>query len=256
MKKHYPDSEYLCALASRAGEIIRVNFSLGMKKEWKEDGTPLTVTDKTIDNMVTESIRKDFPCVQIASEEGEQLFDPKSEFVLICDPVDGTIPFSHGIPISTFCVSVLNNMRPVVAVICDPFFNRTWHATRGLGSFLGKNKISVSDKKDLKGALIAAHFYPSHFPKAHKIFEDLGALWIQCASAAYFGGLVASGEVVASIFTGKQIWETPAMQLIVEEAGGKATDPFGNELDYSKGKINGHLISNGFLHEKLLEILK
>lgn len=235
---------------------MRVNFSLGMKKEWKADGTPLTVTDKIVNNMVVESICTNFPHVQVASEEGEWLFDPKSEYVLICDPVDGTIPFSHGIPISTFCVSVLKNMKPYVAVIYDPFFDRMWHATKGQGSFLGKNKVSVSDKKDLKGTLVAAHFYPSHFPKAHKTLEDSGVFWVQCASAAYFGGLIASGEFAASITSAKQIWEPPAMQLIVEEAGGKATDPLGNELDYSKGKMQGNLISNGFLHEKLLEILK
>ena len=243
-------------LASRAGEVIKTNFSLKMKKEWKADGTPLTVTDKTVDDLVVESIRKDFPHIQIASEEGEQLFDPKSEYVLICDPVDGTIPFSHGIPISTFCISVLKNLEPIESIIHDPFLDRMWHATRGKGSFLENTKVAVSEKKDLKGTLVAAHFYPSHFPKTHKILEDFGAHWVQCASAAYFGGLIASGEVVASITSAKQIWETPAMQLIVEEAGGKATDPRGDKLDYSKGKINGHVISNGFLHEILLDILK
>lgn len=254
-EKHYPDAAYLCSLAEEAGEIMKTNFSLGMKKEWKKDGTPLTVTDQAVDNLVTESIRKNFPHIHIASEEGEQLFDQKSEYVLICDPLDGTIPFSHGIPISTFCISVLRRGEPVVAVISDPFFNRVWHATRKNGSFWGNKKIIVSAKNNLKSTIVSAAFSPFKFPKAYQKMENLGAFLVYCCSAAYFGGLIASGEVVASITASKQIWETPAMQLIVEEAGGKATDFSGNKLDYSSGQItNGHIISNGFLHEELLKI--
>ena len=45
------------------------------------------------------------------------------------------------------------------------------------------------------------------------------------------------------------------MQLIAEEAGGRATDIFGKPLRYDKGNISGHVISNGRIHDELIEIV-
>src|SRR3989344_6053936 len=137
---HYPDLPYLEILAQRASEIMRKNFHLGMKKEWKSDGTPVTNTDIAVDTLVTETVKRDFAHLHILSEEGAPAAAFAAEYVLICDPLDGTIPFSHGIPISTFCVSVLQNGKPIVALIHDPFLNRTWSAVHSEGSFCNGKK--------------------------------------------------------------------------------------------------------------------
>ena len=42
------------------------------------------------------------------------------------------------------------------------------------------------------------------------------------------------------------------MKVIVEEAGGKVTDLFGHEQRYDQN-INGALISNGNVHEEIVE---
>lgn len=41
--------------------------------------------------------------------------------------------------------------------------------------------------------------------------------------------------------------------MVVEAAGGKVTDVFGNEQRYDR-EINGAVISNGILHEELLAV--
>ena len=43
---------FAIALAQEAGTVMLQNFKLGMKKEWKADNSPLTVTDTTINNLV------------------------------------------------------------------------------------------------------------------------------------------------------------------------------------------------------------
>jgi fructose-1,6-bisphosphatase/inositol monophosphatase family enzyme len=251
----YPTYKFLNALAEEAGSTIRKNFSLGMRKEWKNDNTPITATDTTVDNFITAIFKTSFPHIQIISEEGDQSLVMRSEYTAICDPLDGTIPFSHGMPISTFCIAILQNGSPVIAVIHDPFLHRTWYAERGEGSFFENKKMAVSDKKDFKGTVVHALLSATKFPQVHQELENAGALLMNCCSAAYFGGLIASGEILASITTAYQIWETPAMQLIVEEAGGKATDLCGNELDYMSGKINGHIVSNGFVHDQIVKMI-
>src|SRR5262249_8391062 len=86
---------------------------------------------------------------------------------------------------------------------------------------------------------------------------DAGVKWISHGSVAYFGGLVASGQVEATIFPGQKGWETAAMQLLVEEAGGKVTDIHGYEMRYgTDGEIEGHIISNGMLHSELVRIVR
>ncbi len=60
-------------IAKQAGSLIRDNFTLGMKKEWKDDATPLTVTDVTINNLVCDAIKKIVPKPWLFRRRGQQL---------------------------------------------------------------------------------------------------------------------------------------------------------------------------------------
>lgn len=259
----YPNVVYLVQLAERASMIMRSNFQRGMSRPCKDDGTPLTETDTAINTLVLESIAKDYPHVAVLGEEGDQDVDG-AEYRILCDPVDGTIPFSRGIPVSTFCLSVLRGDEPLVAVIHDPFMKRTWHATRGAGAFIhdetGVWPIKVSAHAELHRSNISMIWWGGADYNLSGIAERLmhaNALWGNYLSVAIMGGLVGSGEYDASIFPGRRSLETPAMQLIVEQAGGRATDIYGNTLKYGpKGETVGHIISNGLIHDRLVEIAR
>lgn len=257
----YPNSTYLRDLAEEAGSIIRANFKLGMAKEWKEDETPLTVTDTAVNNLVLKVFRRDYEHIQVIGEEGSNEVQG-AEYRVYCDPVDGTIPFCMGIPVSAFCISVVKEHTPLVAVICDPFNHRMWHATRGQGAFLGTNRVQVSRHTEIKRSNICMCWWGGSGYNLHGVCQklmDAGAKWMNFASIAYFGGLVASGEMEATIFPGQYAWETAAMSLIVTEAGGKATDLFGDPIKYGDdGKMlsHGHVISNGLVHDELLRLVR
>lgn len=263
MKNYYPDVLYLCSLAKECGDIIIANFNPGMEKEWKTDDTPLTVTDVTINNDVCAAISRDYPHIRVIGEE-KSIEIPTTEYAILCDPVDGTIPFSHGLPISTFCIAVLKDGVPIAGVIYDPFLQRMWHAERDKGSFLGKKKICVSDKQNLEHAMVyAGVLHPKVFNSLYNpllVISELArnkAITTDVFSIAYFGGLVACGEFDATIHPVTQGWETAAMQIIVEEAGGKATDIHGNNLHYNlQGEIQGHIISNGKIHDALVNLVQ
>jgi fructose-1,6-bisphosphatase/inositol monophosphatase family enzyme len=263
LKKQYPDVSYLCNLAKKCGDVIRTNFNLQMKKEWKSDNTPLTITDTIINADVCACIQQNFPHIQVLGEE-ESSDIKNTEYTILCDPLDGTIPFSHGLPVSTFCIAVLKDSTPLVGIIYDPFMSRMWHAERTKGSFLGTEKIKVSNKETLRHAMVyASTLHSNVFSSFYNPLSVIHALVQQEAipidvfSLAYFGGLVASGEFVATIHPTTQGWETAAMQIIVEEAGGKATDIFGNELRYSpQGEVQGHIISNGKIHDVLVNLVR
>ena len=68
---------------------------------------------------------------------------------------------------------------------------------------------------------------------------------------------VASGDFTCCIFPGTKgkNCDIAAVKVIVEEAGGKVTDLFGNEQRYDE-PINGALISNGVVHDELIKSAK
>jgi myo-inositol-1(or 4)-monophosphatase len=103
MNNEYKD--FAIKIAYEAGVIMRNNFTLSMKKEWKHDHTPVTATDIEINALVLQKIKETYPEHDVLSEEGDSDYSG-SEYVWICDPVDGTHNFSHGIPTSTFVLAL------------------------------------------------------------------------------------------------------------------------------------------------------
>ena len=256
----YPDVAYLSNLASQAGRITLANFEFGMQREWKSDETPLTATDTAINEMVLRSLRCDFPHVHVIGEEGNNNVDG-AEYKILLDPVDGTIPFCIGVPVSTFVISVVKENTPLVAVIYDPFTKRRWSAERGKGTWLnGLHQMSVSKHSTIHRSNICLAWWKTAKYNIHTVCQKLidgGAIWMNPMSIGYFGGIVASGSSEGTIFPGQIGLETAAMQLIVEEAGGKVTDINGKPMEYgANGEIQGHIISNGLIHDELVEIVR
>ena len=67
---------------------------------------------------------------------------------------------------------------------------------------------------------------------------------------------VANGDFNLAIFPGTKHknCDIAAAKVIVEEAGGKVTDLFGNEQKYDRD-INGAVISNGIVHDEVIAAL-
>jgi len=244
-------------LAYKAGEIIKKNFTLGMKKQWKADNSPLTETDLVINGLVINSVKNKFPDHSILAEEGDN-FSEKSEFVWVCDPVDGTIPFSHGIPTCVFSLALVQKGESILGVVYDPFMDRLFFAEKGRGAFMNNKKISVSSNKTIKNSLFGISCWKEtqfDFSLLIETLKKAGPIIIDVLSITYMGALVSNGEFTGTIFPGNKPHDTAALKVIVEEAGGRVTDIFGNEQRYDR-EIKGHLITNGFLHKELIKVIK
>jgi myo-inositol-1(or 4)-monophosphatase len=245
-----PYKDFVLDLAMKAGAIMRANFSLGMKKDWKEDDTPLTVTDTTINRMVIEEIKKKFPDHALLGEEESNLKD--SEFVWVCDPVDGTVPFSHGYPTFMFSLALVQKGETILGVLYDPILNRMFYAEKGKGTSLNDKVIHVSDG-GLKSALINLDTDVRLANLRNKLIDRDG-FTTTFYSATYGASLVACGEFVAEVYEYDKPWDAAAVKIIVEEAGGKVTDIAGQEQRYDK-PINGFVATNGHVHDELIELI-
>lgn len=253
------DASYLDTaldLAKEAGGVMRTNFGLAMKKEWKDHRSPVTETDLAINELVIERLTERYPDHGILSEEADEVAGT-SGYVWICDPVDGTHNFSHGIPTATFAITLLKDGQPIMSVVLDPFLERLFHAEKGKGAYLNNERIHVNQNAALKKTVIGAgktKKIRNLFPFMDVAYSE-GVSFITGLSIHYMCALVAAGEFSAALFGGPSPHDIAAAKILVEEAGGKVTDIFGKTPERYDRDMNGQICSNGLLHEELLAIL-
>lgn len=245
-------------IATRAGAIIKNNFTTGMQKQWKKDNTPVTETDIAINQMVIDEVNMSFPTHSVLAEEGSSL-KKGAPYVWVCDPVDGTIPFSHGIPTCVFSLALVHHGVPVCAVVYDPFMDRMITSEKSKGAFLNGKSIHVSSSTTLQNTIVSGMLWKQGPYNINDVFIQLDdenecvPVWL--ASIVYSGMLVACGEIAVALYQSTYAHDIAALKLIVEESGGSVTDLFGKEQRYD-GAIKGAIISNGHLHEKIVELTR
>lgn len=243
--------EFAKQLAEEAGIIMRRYFqSKDIGTTYKEDKTPLTVADTTINDLVIEKVKESFPNSGVLGEEGSYKNSRKELWVV--DPIDGTIPFSLGIPVSTFCLAYTVEGKVLASVVYNPFSDSLYWATKDGGAFLNNEKISVLKIESFNENLISLGNKGLH--KTKSLLSDKNSKNFWFYSFAYSAVQVASGNFVASAIPLGTPWDAAAVSLIVEEAGGKASDFNGDIRNYSKHG-DGILVSNGILHQELVEMI-
>lgn len=247
--------DFAIDLAKRAGEIMRQNFKLGMSVEYKSDKSIVTEADIAINKMVIDKVKEEFPGHDILGEE-ESDIQANSEYLWVCDPIDGTSPFSHGVPTCAFSLALVKNGESIVGVCYDPFLDRMVFAEKNKGATLNNIDISVSNtqKPQENGLIDICSFIRARYQlwPLYETFAKLGVRTSKLGSIVYPGMLVACGEATAAIFPHTGCHDIAALKIIVEEAGGKVTDLFGNEQRYDQA-IKGAIVSNGKIHDLLVK---
>jgi fructose-1,6-bisphosphatase/inositol monophosphatase family enzyme len=254
------DASFAEELALAAGKIQRLYFRpVGIEREIKDDDTPVTRADREINELTVARIREKFgDRVSIQGEEGGHLVDG-TEWKVVFDPLDGTFPYGHGIPVSTFSLALLHEGAPVLAVIYDPFGEQLAIAERGRGALLNGRpmKVGAFETIDRRVSIGLVWWKGSrhNVGRLAALLPDRGATVLNLCSISYMGLKVAAGELAATIFPGESAHDSAAIQLLVEEAGGKVTSITGEPQRYD-GKVNGHLASNPTLHGRLLDLVR
>src|SRR6185369_16230217 len=115
--------QFARGLADQAGAIMLEHFQVGVAKRDKAeaDNTPVTIADTQINRLVIEAVRAKHPTHAVIGEEESHPADGV-EFTWVCDPIDGTIPYTMGIPTNLFSLALVDGEgQPVVAVVYDPY---------------------------------------------------------------------------------------------------------------------------------------
>jgi histidinol-phosphatase len=207
--------------------------------ERKADQSPVTVADRSAEELLRRRIAERFPEDGIIGEEfGEQAGG--SGFQWILDPIDGTKSFIHGVPLYTTLIAVLQNDEPQIGVIHAPALGETVYAAKGSGCWYtggSANKpqaACVSKVGSLSESLLLTTEVDSFRQRPSGDATDVFIRLQRAARLARTWGdgygylMVATGRAEVMIDPIVNIWDAACLLPIIEEAGGQFSDWNGN----------------------------
>jgi myo-inositol-1(or 4)-monophosphatase len=171
----------------------------------------------------------------------------------LVDPIDGTVNFTHGLPLWCVSIALVQRGELTVAVVTAPVLDWWFEATRGGGAREGSGQpMHVSACDVLARALLATGFpYDASTGDNFAEWEHFqrAATCRRLGSAALDLCLVARGALDGYWERNLGPWDLAAGALLVLEAGGTVTNPHGAPFDPYSGEAAA---SNGAIHSELL----
>ena len=168
-----------------------------------------------------------------AKDDGSRF---EKEYFWAVDPLDGTLPFSEGLP--GFAVSVALVSRrgeSLIGAVYDPVSENFYHAIKTKGSFKNQKPYKPRIKSE------TTQLYADRSLKKASNYSDIEKAF----TVHYVGGAVINSLNVlenenACYFKypkkqagGCAIWDLAAVQLILDEVGGVVTNFSGKSLTFN-----------------------
>jgi histidinol-phosphatase len=246
------------SLADAADAVTLARFrALDLHVETKPDLTPVSDADRAVEQVLRRQLSSSRPADAVLGEEyGLDGTGPRR---WVIDPIDGTKSFVRGVPVWATLVALQVEEEVTVGVVSAPALGRRWWAGRGLGAHAGASLATASAiRVSGVAALSDAHLSYSSLPG----WEERGSLdglldlsrrvWRTRAFGDFWSHvLVAEGAVDISCEPEVSLWDLAALQVVVEEAGGRFTDLSGR----SRPDGGSVVCTNGLLHDDVLAAL-
>lgn len=256
--------------ATSAGAVIREHYSREIVAEQKlgDDNfaEPVTIADRIASRMIVEHLEKAFPDDAILSEE--EADDHRARLAAkrawMVDPIDGTSGFIRKDDDFAVQIGLVEKGEPVVGVVYLPANDNLYFASKGGNAFLRNSELlsqlRVSEKSkfsEIDLAVSRNHRSPkmSHIVREFGFRREIGR-----GSVGVKIGLIAEAvcDLYIHLSPRTKFWDTCAPQIILEEAGGKLTDIFGDRIRYDRADVqnhNGILAANRAVHAKAVKRL-
>jgi len=248
------------AACDEADELARGAFRRDLVISTKPDRTFVTQADTAIERAIRARIAAAHPDHGLVGEEfGTEAGDAPTRWYI--DPIDGTHNFIRGVPLFGTLLAVERDGELQAAVLSAPALHERWWARRGGGAWArgrddaAPRQLHVSRVTSLADAQIlhgSAHEIESS-GQAPGFRALLGDVWRERGFGDFWGyALLAEGAAEAMVEVGLSSWDAASPMVLVEEAGGRATD-FDGRRAIDSGDF---VVSNGVLHDIILERLR
>src|SRR5882724_7597575 len=256
-------------LAREAGAAI-LDFYEGpldvQQKSSADDLEPVTQADRIANELIVSRLAREFPNDGILAEESidtEHRLEKSRAWMV--DPLDGTNGFIDGNGDFAVQIGLAEDGDCVVGVVYQPLTGVLYRAVRGGGAWVERPEMEaerarVSEHVDLTTMRLAAS--RSHrSPRMDRVVQKFGVKQeVRRGSVGIKVGLIVEQQCDLYVHLSPRTkqWDTCAPEIILQEAGGRLTDLFGNPLRYNSPEVqnrNGIVASNGIAHQEIISAL-
>ncbi len=226
-------------LATLAGNEANRFFRTSVAVEIKGDGSPVTAADRAAETVARDWIRARFPSDGILGEEfGVERPDARRRWLL--DPIDGTKSFITGVPLWGTLVAVVEDETVLAGAVYAPPTAELVVAAAGEGAWYNGSRTYVSKTASLSEATLLTT--DDRFPDRPVRQARWNALANDCRIARTWGDcygylLIATGRADIMVDDLMNPWDAAAVQVVVEEAGGRFTDFRGQPTSFGGDSI-------------------
>jgi myo-inositol-1(or 4)-monophosphatase len=261
--------EFAIDLARQAGALALEMQARGLRADQirtkSHHADLVTEADLAVEGLIAAAIIERYPEHSIFAEESAGAGMPNAEWLWLIDPVDGTTNFAHGLPLFCINVALAHWGVPVLGVTCEPAAGRIYWAETGAGAWLrvaGQDSPLRPSRVDhLRQSLLATGFAHGRRESTPANLAEFAALDMDAhavrrlGSAALALAWIAAGRLDGYWESELKPWDAAAGWLLVQEAGGRATDDYGRSWRLTSRYI---VASNGQtgVHEALLATIR
>ncbi|MBD3251472.1 hypothetical protein GF380_03385, partial [Candidatus Uhrbacteria bacterium] len=201
-----------------AGEKISLKYfdynrtSLYDFKEYREI---VTDADTKTNDAILGVLHKLTPEIPVLSEEGADINREalsNADLAWVLDPIDGTTNFAARLPLWGISLALVQNGEPILGVISLPNLGQRYHAIKGEGAWMGKQRLTVTSTKKIDNSLglLCYGYSGPHIQKGLKMmnqFSKVTRAARRLGAAVIEATWVASGRADFSILNGVRPWD-------------------------------------------------
>jgi len=263
--------EVATELARTAGAVLLRHYNSPFLVEQKinalQETEEVTAADREANELIVDRLRKEFPGDGILAEESTDTEHRlEKDRVWLIDPMDGTKNFIRRDGDFAVQIGLSVNGQSVVGTVYQPVREVLYRAVRGGGSWIEAKteparRMSVSRRTN-PNEMVLASSRSHRSPRMERVvstfhFKDE----VRRGSVGVKIGLITEqqADLYLHLSPSTKQWDTCGPEIILQEAGGRLTDLFGQPLRYNGIRIdnrNGIVATNGAAHDMVIERLE
>ena len=257
-------------LAREAGALLLDYYKTPFQVDHKDDAghdEPVTEADRAANELIVSRLGHEFPDDGILAEESiDTAHRLQRERVWLIDPMDGTNSFVSRNGDFAVQIGLAISGDAVLGVVYQPLPAVLYRATRGGGAWAERpgeqiERLSVSNTTNA-GEMILASSRSHRSARMDMVISAFGFKdEVRRGSVGIKMGLIAERRADTYIHLSPRTkqWDACGPEAILNEAGGRVTDLFGEPLRYNAERVqnpNGIVATNGAAHEMVIENLR